>query len=136
MGWASAGDIFDPVAKALIDANANDEVVRRVLGRLIAKLQDGDWDTEDESLEAFRDEPAVVAAFADNGITLDEEEDDDVEPRPLGEVAYSGYFVKCGGKSLISGSELPSWDEQSHEIRAAWQAAADAVVDRLAEDHD
>jgi len=51
--------------------------------------------------------------------------------RPLGETAYSGYFVACGGKSLISGAELPSWDEQSEEIRAAWQAAADAVVRAL-----
>ena len=48
--------------------------------------------------------------------------------RPTGEVAYSGYFTACGGKSLISGAELPSWDEQSEEIRAAWQAAADAVL--------
>jgi len=46
---------------------------------------------------------------------------------PLGEVAYSGYYVACGGKSLISGAELPAWDEQAEEIRAAWQAAADAV---------
>ena len=47
--------------------------------------------------------------------------------RPLGETAYSGYFVACGGKSLISGADLPSWDEQSEEIRAAWAASADAV---------
>jgi len=26
MGWASAGAIFDPVAKALVDLNAPDEV--------------------------------------------------------------------------------------------------------------
>lgn len=45
----------------------------------------------------------------------------------LGEVAYSGYFVACSGKSLISGAELPSWDEQSVQIRAAWVAAAEAV---------
>ena len=50
-----------------------------------------------------------------------------VGARPLGEVAYSGYFVACAGKSLISGAELPSWDEQADEIRAAWQAAAEAV---------
>jgi hypothetical protein len=45
----------------------------------------------------------------------------------LGETAYSGYFVACGGKSLISGAELPSWDEQAPEIRTAWESAADAV---------
>ena len=51
-----------------------------------------------------------------------------VRAQSLGETAYSGYFVACDGKSLISGAELPSWDEQSAEIRAAWQAAADAVL--------
>jgi hypothetical protein len=79
VGWASAGEIFDPVAKSLIDAEVSDEVIRRVLGRLIAQLQEGDWDTEDESLGEFRDKPAVVAAFADNGITLDDEDDEDGE---------------------------------------------------------
>lgn len=75
MGWNSANEIFDPVAKALIDANVGDKVLRDVLGSLIEKLQDGDWDTEDESLEAFASEPAVVAAFADNGVHLPTDED-------------------------------------------------------------
>jgi hypothetical protein len=75
VGWARAGEIFDPVATALIDAEVPPEVVRTVLGRLIAQLQEGDWDTESESLEAFRSEPAVVVAFADNGVTLDAEDD-------------------------------------------------------------
>lgn len=126
MGWASAGDIFDPVARSLIDTGASDDVKRKVLGQLIAQLQDGDWDTEDESLGEFLDDPAIVAAFADHGITLDVED----EPN-LGEVAYSGYFKACGGKSPISGAELPSWDEQAEPIRLAWQAAADAVRDAL-----
>jgi hypothetical protein len=77
MGWSSAGRIFDPVAKALIDAEVDDDVIRRVLGKLIAQLREGDWDTERDSLEAFRDEPAVVAAFARNGITLEPDEDDE-----------------------------------------------------------
>jgi len=51
--------------------------------------------------------------------------------KSTGEVAYSAYFVACGGKSLVSGAELPSWDEQAEEIRAAWQAAADAVARAL-----
>lgn len=45
----------------------------------------------------------------------------------LGEVAYAGYVVACRGKSLISGADLPTWDEQSEAIRAAWAAAADMV---------
>lgn len=75
MGWASAGDIFDPVAKALLDAEVGDEVTRCVLASLIKGLQDRGWDTEGESLGEFRSEPAVVLAFADNGVTLDENDE-------------------------------------------------------------
>ncbi|MCX5209766.1 hypothetical protein OG689_10770 [Kitasatospora sp. NBC_00240] len=71
MGWASASRIFDPVAQALIDAGASDELKTRVLGKLISQLQNEDWDTEDESLEDFRHDPAIVAAFAANDVTLD-----------------------------------------------------------------
>ncbi len=63
MGWASAGDIFDPVAKALVELNAPDDMKIRVLGTLIGTLQDGDWDTEHESLGEFQDDPAIVEAF-------------------------------------------------------------------------
>lgn len=73
MGWNSAGDIFDPVAQALIDLGANAATKRAVLTVLIDKLRDGDWDTEDESLEAFGHDPAIVSAFytAMDGIVLD-----------------------------------------------------------------
>lgn len=45
-----------------------------------------------------------------------------------GRVAYEGYFAKCGGKSLISGAPLPSFDAQKPEIQEAWEAAAAAVL--------
>lgn len=70
MGWSSANSVFDPVARALIDAGADDTTKRKVLGDLIGGLQEGDWDTEDESLEDFLDDPAVVQAFADRGVHL------------------------------------------------------------------
>ncbi|OPC84168.1 hypothetical protein B4N89_27470 [Embleya scabrispora] len=70
MGWSSAGHIFDPVARALIDTGVDGPTKRKVLGDLIKRLQDGDWDTEDESLEQFLDDPDVVAAFADHGIRM------------------------------------------------------------------
>lgn len=70
MGWSSAGHIFDPIARALIDASVDGPTKRQVLGELIKGLQDGDWDTEDESLEQFLDDPDIVAAFADRGIKL------------------------------------------------------------------
>ncbi|WP_251021042.1 hypothetical protein [Streptomyces sp. ISL-98] len=68
MGWSSANEIFNPVARALINTSADDTTKRKVLGDLIKGLQDGDWDTEDESLEDFLDDPAIVAAFADHGV--------------------------------------------------------------------
>lgn len=70
MGWNSAGRIFDPVAQALIDCGADGPTKRKVLGDLIRELQEGDWDTEDESLEEFTHDPDIVAAFADRGVTL------------------------------------------------------------------
>lgn len=73
MGWASAGEIFDPVAQALIDLGADEQTKRRVLGTLIDKLQDGDWDTEDESLAEFADDPVIVALFAERGVGGDDE---------------------------------------------------------------
>jgi hypothetical protein len=76
MGWASAAEIFDPVAQGLIDAGASDEIKRRVLGPLIGKLLGEDWDTADYSLEEFKGDPAIVAAFAEHGITLEGDDDE------------------------------------------------------------
>ena len=45
----------------------------------------------------------------------------------LGKVAYLAYCTYSDGKSLISGETLPSWEDQSEEIRAAWRATADGV---------
>lgn len=70
MGWSSANQIFNPVARALRDAGADDTTKRKVLGDLIHGLQEGDWDTEDESLEDFLHDPAIVAAFADRNVHL------------------------------------------------------------------
>jgi hypothetical protein len=71
MGWASAGQaIFDPVMQALIDAGASDEIKATIASRLIDVLQENDWDTEDESLEEFANDPVIVAAFADHEIYL------------------------------------------------------------------
>ena len=46
---------------------------------------------------------------------------------PPGKIAYDAYFAKCGGKSLISGAPLPSWEGQAPAIQEAWNAAAQAV---------
>ena len=77
MGWASAGEIFDKVADGLIAAHASDEIKISVLCDLIGFLQEGDWDTEYESLDKYTDDPVIVEAFRQHRI---EYEDDDIEP--------------------------------------------------------
>lgn len=72
MTWKSAGEIFDPIAAALIELGASDEVKRRVLGPLIVTLQDQDWGTEDYSLEKFRNDPVIVGLFAERGVRLED----------------------------------------------------------------
>ncbi len=49
--------------------------------------------------------------------------------RDLGQAAYEGYFDECGGKSLISGAPLPTWDKQDPKIQKAWYAAAMNVLE-------
>ena len=70
MGWASAGYIFDPVAKAMVELNAPDEVKISVLGALIGQLQGDDWDTERDSLEVFSEDPAIVEAFRQHDVLI------------------------------------------------------------------
>ncbi|MGW5259643.1 hypothetical protein ACWEQG_01630 [Microbispora sp. NPDC004025] len=68
MGWASAGDIFDPVARELIQMGAAPEIKRRVCSVLVKALQGPGWDTEGESLGEFDHDPAIVEAFREHGI--------------------------------------------------------------------
>lgn len=68
MGWASGGEIFDPVARKLIDLDVPDRVRREICTVLIAGLQSRGWDTEGESLGEFQDDPSIVTAFRENGI--------------------------------------------------------------------
>lgn len=90
MGWGSAGhSIFDPMARSLTEAGASDEVKRTTLGALIDRLRGEDWDTCDESLEQFRDDPVIVTLFRERGITTtcrndDGPDDTDACERKLG----------------------------------------------------
>ena len=45
----------------------------------------------------------------------------------FGETGYRAYAITSGGKSLVSGQQLPAWSEVSPEIRAAWESAALAI---------
>jgi hypothetical protein len=50
-----------------------------------------------------------------------------VEIRSFGQAAYEAYAEHCGGKS-INGDDLPAWADQRPEIRAHWEAAAEALA--------
>lgn len=45
-----------------------------------------------------------------------------------GRVAYEAYCKHSDNKSLVSGVELPNWEETSQPIQDAWRAAATAVM--------
>lgn len=74
MGWASGGAIIEPVihimVKAVDNAELEKSVATSILAKMIDKLRDSDWDTCDETLEAWLHVPFVVGAFAVNGISL------------------------------------------------------------------
>jgi len=74
VGFSGGNEIFDPVARKLITLGIDDETRYQISGALIGALQESDWDTEDESLEEFKADDAIVRAFAEHGIDLDEEE--------------------------------------------------------------
>lgn len=44
-----------------------------------------------------------------------------------GKIAYEAYVDSVGGVS-VHGEPLPGWADQSDKIRAAWNAAAEAVL--------
>lgn len=68
MGWGSGAAIFDPIARALVEEEASEDLKRRVLGDLIGALQEGDWDTEDESLKEFGDDLVIRSLFYNRGV--------------------------------------------------------------------
>jgi hypothetical protein len=49
------------------------------------------------------------------------------------QIAYEAYVKSCGGKS-VHGEDLPTWDDQRHDIQIHWDAAAQAVVKAVAGD--
>lgn len=55
-----------------------------------------------------------------------------VDPfEPLARAAYEAYSASVGGRSAVTGAELPSWDglleqETGPAVRAGWRAAAKA----------
>ncbi|HEX4713347.1 MAG TPA: hypothetical protein VH164_00305 [Ktedonobacteraceae bacterium] len=48
--------------------------------------------------------------------------------KSLGQIAYEAYLAYSGGKSLITGDELPPWEECLEPIKHAWDASAHAAA--------
>ncbi len=46
----------------------------------------------------------------------------------LGKIAYDAYRE---AKSLVTGDELPEWEQLSALVKAAWSAAANAVANAI-----
>lgn len=81
MGWAGGSSIFEPVADAVVSSSGMDgETRRRILVALIQALRYSDWDTVDDVIGGYTDNPDVMAAFAECGLTFDGEDEDD-DPR-------------------------------------------------------
>jgi hypothetical protein len=70
MGWNSANPIFDETINVAIRAGVKGDSLTRIAETLIWQLQDGDWDTEDESVELFMEYPEVVEAFRKRGVRI------------------------------------------------------------------
>lgn len=100
MGWASAGDIFDPVAQALIDLGASDEMKIAVLTTLIDKLRDGDWDTEHESAGMFREDAAVMEAFRRAGVPCGRSPEGDYRTTCALAIAHDGLCRTDAGQEF------------------------------------
>ncbi|MFC8447625.1 hypothetical protein [Kitasatospora sp. NPDC057223] len=107
MGWASASYIFDPVAQALIDSGATDELKTRVLADLIRTLKDGDWDTEHESLDQFAGDAAIVEAFRQHGVVIQCDADTDDSSCEL-ETGHAGDHRDWQGKT---------WRQEDNPVR-------------------
>lgn len=63
MGWAGAGEIFTVVARGLLAAEANDELLDEICYELASKLTDQDWDTVDATVQEFKGHPVVQHAL-------------------------------------------------------------------------
>jgi hypothetical protein len=70
MGWSSANHIFNETINVAILASVKGEALTRIAETLIGELQDGDWDTESESVDLFMECPEIIEAFRRRGILI------------------------------------------------------------------
>lgn len=118
MGWSSGSEIFDPIAQALIDLKASAKVKRKVLGPLLHRLRENDWDTYDESFAAFARDPIIMAIFYDQGC-CNEVGGWDGEAEGTLDVAqnYRRWLLKCSECGLVGHSEKLDADGHDGLVR-------------------
>ncbi len=61
MGWCSGTDVFDGMAKTILEDSMDDEMQEFLIARLIRVLWDSDWDCESDS--DYFNHPVVRRAF-------------------------------------------------------------------------
>lgn len=97
MGWSSGNEVFDPMARAMVDMVADGDLSPAIAGTLleilILELEGRGWDTEDESLREFAAYRFIVDAFAACDIHLP---DGEGPPRP------EPITITVGGKRLVN----------------------------------
>lgn len=78
MTWIEGTRAFDEACQRIVSwteqGNISKETATRSLQMLILIFQDCGWDTEDESLDKFKEYDFVVSAFEWYGICLPEKE--------------------------------------------------------------
>ncbi|MFC8463378.1 hypothetical protein [Streptomyces sp. NPDC057250] len=126
MGWGSAGiKIFDPVARALIDAGTDPQTREDVLADIIEALQNEDWDTQQDSLDLFLNDPPTVAAFARHGITHPDHETAQPAPPPASDDCGCGHDHwkwKCAKEAGGCGYASPFSSRDKDDALAALNA--------------
>jgi hypothetical protein len=56
-----------------------------------------------------------------------------VDSKEYAKIAYEAYRVETGFVSLVTGDQLPDWEELPLSIQNAWEVAVDAIIDKLDE---
>lgn len=125
MSWASGGEIFNMVARGLLAAEANDELLGEICYELARKLIDEDWDADDEAIEEFRGYPVVQNALrrVDGRLYVDDDEDAlmDYDPRA------DEWVLSIGGKKS---GRRPGTVEGHDQLVDLWFADGPDTVGR------
>ena len=95
MGWAAGSEVFNRVARDLINIRATEWAKRQVLGNLINELRDMGWDTIDESLYEFRNDPVIAGLFKEHGFELPG------DVGPIGEIIPTKMRVRIDFETVI-----------------------------------